>query len=737
MDAKRGIPAHLRSTRERKKRQREIVLAGVGVVLIFFLTWIELRLLGVSSYLFFGLFNLNLILLILVLFLVLRNVIKLFLERRRRIVGSGLRARLVGVFVTLSLVPTLIMFFIALWFVRTSVDYWFQAQVETSMDQALSIGQDFYAAAEDALEVQARGIVAQLRPAQLTQGGRELENVLRSKKNEYGLTLVGVFSPARQELAWQAEPAWAKIWPEVLETVPWEDIDTSQEYWATLWTGKKEDVVVGILPLGNQGAGYVIAGDTVGRDILARLEQIAQGVREYKQLRTLKYPVKMTLYMVLGLMTLLILLGATWFGFRLAKEISRPVQALAAGTQRIARGDLAVRLVDDSQDELGLLVQSFNTMAADLEQSQNRLTQAKQSLEEQNRELASNNQYVQAILENITAGVVSLDRSGHITTMNKAAGAIVGVEAAHLLGQSALDILGPEHQELIEEVAQLLYSSPGFQWQRRLELNIQGQPLKLLVNIVALMDAEGQQSGMLAVFENISELEKMQRLDAWKEVAQRIAHEIKNPLTPIKLSAERLERKFAEDIADPVFRQCTGLIVKQVEHLQEMVHEFSAFAKLPEVTLVRADLVPLLRETVAVFSSSHTHIQWRVRTEPEAWTMLDPEAMKRTFFNIFLNAAEVLGHEEGGRVEAELYTRSRKGRIYIEIRDNGPGIKPEEQVRMFEPYYSTKRGGSGLGLAIVKSIITDHHGHVRVKAHEPGGTTFILELPSVRSDVHA
>ncbi|GAB1409870.1 ATP-binding protein [Desulfovibrionales bacterium] len=734
MDNGRGIPAHLRSARERKKRQREIVLAGVGVVLIFLLTWIELRLLGVSSYLFFALFNVNLILLILVLFLVLRNVIKLFLERRRRIVGSGLRARLVGVFVTLSLVPTLIMFLISLWFVRTSVDYWFQAQVETSMDQALSIGQDFYAAAEDVLEVHTKGIVAQLQAVRVVQGNRALETLLRNKKNEYGLTLAGLYSPSRQVLAWQADPAWEKIWPEVRETIPWDDIDASNEYWATLWTGKKEDVVVGVVPVHAQGAGYVITGAVVGRDILVRLEQIAQGVREYKQLRTLKYPVKMTLYMVLGLMTLLILLGATWFGFRLAKELTRPVQALAAGTQRIARGDLSVRLVDDSQDELGLLVQSFNTMAADLEHSQNKLTQAKQSLEEQNRELASRNQYVQAILENITAGVVSLDRSGRIATMNKAAEAIVGVEAAQLLGQPVLEVLGPAHQTLVEEISQLLYSSPGFQWQRRIDLELHGQPLKLLVNIVALMNADGQQSGMVAVFENISELEKMQRLDAWKEVARRIAHEIKNPLTPIKLSAERLERKFADAITDPIFRQCTGLIVKQVEHLQEMVHEFSAFAKLPEVALTRGDLVPLLHETVSIFSSSHTHIQWRLRTEPEAWTMLDQEAMKRVFFNIFLNAAEVLGEQHGGRVEVELYTRRRKGRIYVEIRDNGPGIKPEEQTRMFEPYYSTKRGGSGLGLAIVKSIIADHHGHVRVKAHEPGGTTFILELPSARSE---
>lgn len=728
----RPIPVHLRTAKERQKRQREIWLAVIGIVLIVLLTWIELHLLGLNSYLFFALFNFNLILLLLVLFLVLRNVIKLVLERRRRVLGSGLRARLVVVFVTLSLVPTLIMFLISLWFVQTSVDYWFQAQVETSMDQALSVGQDFYAATEDGLEMRTRAVVRQLREQRLLPAGKGLDATLARKRPEFNLTLLGTLNSSHDIAAWQSGPEWDRVWPEVRAAVPWAELAAPSSFWATLWVGDKEDLVVGVLAL-NEG-GYLVAGASVGRGIMAKLDQVARGVSEYKQLRTLKYPVKMTLYMVLGLITLLILLGATWFGFRLAKEISAPVQALAAGTQRIAKGDLSVRLNDDSRDELGLLVQSFNSMAADLEQSQDHLTQASRRLEEQYLVLESKNHYVQAILENITAGVISLDKTGRITTMNRAAEAIVGIEAKELLGQSALEILGPTHRSLVEEVAGLLRSSPGSHWQRRMDLEVGGEIQKLLVNAVALMDSEGGSSGMVAVFENITELEKMQRLDAWKEVARRIAHEIKNPLTPIKLSAERLQRKFGPMISDPVFGQCTELIVRQVEHLQNMVREFSAFAKLPEVLLVPCELEPLLREAMAVFSGSHSHIRWTLQCEAAPRVMLDREAMKRVFLNIFLNAAEVLAGQADGRVETVLYARTRKGRVYVEIRDNGPGIKPEEQSRMFEPYYSTKRGGTGLGLAIVKSIVSDHHGHVRVKPNDPAGTVFIIELPAVRGE---
>jgi two-component system nitrogen regulation sensor histidine kinase NtrY len=730
----RHIPVQERTAHERRKRQREITLAFVGIFLIVILTWIELRLLGLNSYLFFALFNVNLILLILVLFLVLRNVIKLILDRRRRVLGSGLRSKLVLIFVTLSMVPTFIMFVLSTWFVQTSVDYWFQAQVETSMDQALSMGQDFYAAAESGLEIKALGILAHLRERKLDFNAKGADAALRQKSREYRLNLSGVITGAMQQKNWEADPVWNDVWPRIRDEIPFAELGKDFKYWATLWPHPDSDLVVGVMSVDEAGSAFLVVGAEVGPGFMDRLEQIAQGVGEYKQLRSLKYPLKMTLYMVLGLMTMLIFLGATWFGFRLARELSAPIQALAAGTQRIAQGDLSVRLVDESRDELGLLVQSFNSMAEDLEQSRTHLTRVNLQLEEQYQALIAKNHYVQAILENITAGVVSLDRSGRITTMNRAAEAILGMEAGALIGESALDLMGPAHRGLVQEVSQLLRSSPGSQWQRRLDLEARGETIKLLVNAVALMDSEGGDSGIVAVFENISELEKMQRLDAWKEVARRIAHEIKNPLTPIKLSAERLERKFGPVVADPVFTQCTGLIVKQVEHLQEMVREFSSFAKLPEVTLTAGRIEPLLQESISVFSNSHASIRWVLRAEEVPLVMLDREAMGRAIYNILLNAAEVLADQKDGRVETVLYARKRKGRIYIEISDNGSGIKPEEQSRMFEPYYSTKRSGTGLGLAIVKSIISDHHGHIRVKPNEPVGTTFVIELPAARSE---
>lgn len=403
----RHIPVQERTAHERRKRQREITLAGVGILLIVILTWIELRLLGLNSYLFFALFNVNLILLILVLFLVLRNVIKLILDRRRRVLGSGLRAKLVLIFVTLSMVPTFIMFVLSTWFVQTSVDYWFQAQVETTMEQALGVGQDFYAAAESDLELKALGVIEYLRARKLDVKAKGAEEAMQQKSREYRLSLIGVLSATMQQRSWQSSPVWDEVWPEIKARIPLNDLSQDSRYWATLWPHPESDLVIGVMPLDAAGSAFLVVGEEVGPGFLDRLEQIAMGVGEYKQLRSLKYPLKMTLYMVLGLMTMLIFLGATWFGFRLARELSAPIQALAAGTQRIAKGDLSVRLMDESRDELGLLVQSFNSMAEDLEQSRTRLTRANRQLEEQYQALIAKNHYVQAILENITAGVVS------------------------------------------------------------------------------------------------------------------------------------------------------------------------------------------------------------------------------------------------------------------------------------------------------------------------------------------
>jgi two-component system nitrogen regulation sensor histidine kinase NtrY len=370
-------------------------------------------------------------------------------------------------------------------------------------------------------------------------------------------------------------------------------------------------------------------------------------------------------------------------------------------------------------------------MAMDLENSQIGLKQAKERLERQNAELESKSQYMEAVLDNITAGVISLDGQGRINTFNKAAESILGIESSQVMGSSPVTLLYGEFAHMVQEVLTQLQEIPSSQWQRQVDIKVGDADIRLLVNAVVLHRENGEDSGVVAVFEDITELEKIQRMEAWKEVARRIAHEIKNPLTPLKLSAQRIESKFASRITDPVLTQCTRLIVRQVEHLQEMVKDFSSFAKLPELRPTYGDIQDVLREIKGIFEQSHGRITWSLQADSKLPELkFDHEAMKRVFMNILLNAAEILGNQEDGRVELVVGYVEALHRVRIQISDNGPGLSSDERSRIFEPYFSSKRGGTGLGLTIVKSVIDDHHGYIRVHPNSPQGTTFVIELPA-------
>lgn len=718
------------SRNARRKRQRELLLALAAFGLIILFSWIELHFFGVNSYLFLIVFNLNLILLLLILFLVLRNIVKLFLERRRKVPGAVLRTKLVIAFVFLSLIPTILMFLVSVKFVQTSVDYWFGSQVDRSLQQALEVGQKFYSQSQERLQHRAEFLIDRIRDQELLWGGPGMDEYLQKKAEEYELNLIGVVAPSLQEQNWHPKGPWPEKWAETKKMVDWDALDEKPEVWSTLLTSQNQDLVLAVVPVDKGKTGFLVLGAGLKQGVVQNLDQVVEGIEEYKKLEVLKGPLKVAFYLLLGVMTLLILFGAIWFGFRLAKEISAPIQALSEGTQRIAHGDLAVRLQDQSADELGQLVQSFNIMAEDLERSQEKLNQANLDLGRQNLELEQRRKYMEVVLNTITSGVISLDPKGRITTVNQAALTILNMDQERLIGHYPLHLLKDRHRELFAEAMGQITWAPNSTWQRQLDLQLGSAERKLLVNAVGLRPSQGEDMGMVLVFEDVTELDKMQRMAAWREVARRIAHEIKNPLTPIKLSAQRLERKYASLAPDQSFGECTQLIVRQVEHLQQMVREFSAFAKLPDVQPTLDDLPALLQEVVGLFENSHSFIHWSLDVQPGmSQFRFDRSALKQVMINLFTNAAEALKNHPEPRVEVLTHFNAQKRWVEIEIRDNGPGIEGEEQGRLFEPYFSRKKGNTGLGLTIVKSIVNDHRGYIRVTSNHPQGTIFTIELP--------
>ncbi len=718
----------LTHVKERQRRRRELILALTCFALIGVLTYIQLRFMGINSYLFLGLFNVNFILLLLVLFIVARNGVKLLLERRRKVLGSRLRTRLVLAFVSLSLIPTVLMFMVSVKFVQTSVDYWFKVQVEDSMEQALGLGQSFYRAAQTHLNQQASHMERFIREQQYAWGGKAMDAYLEQKFAELDLHLVAVVNPdgtiQNQHMSQDLESDW----PEIADRV--RSGHQSSPESPILLPMAKSDLIIVLTPVDEGKTGHLLLGQTIGQGVHYKLRQVINGLTEYKNLRNLKNPWKMTLYLTLGVMTLLIILGAIWFGFRLAKELSEPIQALAAGTERVARGDLDVRLEDRSDDEMGSLVQSFNRMTADLRESQERLHAAYERLSDQNIQLEQHGRYIEAVLDNITSGVITLDNQARISTVNKAAQTMLGAVPDFIVGRRPTELVRGQFADLMEEALVQMSDNPSSQWQRQVDVNVRGRDQKFLVNVVALRDDSGGVAGTVAVFEDITEIEKMQRMAAWREVARRIAHEIKNPLTPIKLSAQRLQRRFGSLTDDEAFGECTGLIVKQVERLQQMVTQFSAYAKLPEVTPRPDFLAPLLEEVTAMFENTYRDIEWTLTFEttiPEI--PFDHEAIRRVLINLLTNAAEALEGRTDGRVEIVAGHLPQAGWVTLAICDNGPGFGKNEASRMFEPYFSSKKTGTGLGLTIVRSIINDHRGSVTANTTGEQGTVFTINLP--------
>ncbi len=714
--------------KEKRRRRYELLAAFILLLVVMGGTWAQLTFYGVDSWMFIAFLNINSIFMLIVLFLVARNMVKLIMERRRKVFGARIRTRLVVVFISLSLIPTVLMFLASNRVVGTSVDYWFTRQTESSLEAALDVGQSFYAASADRLKSRSEAIMKEILQRRFLWGGTGMDTLLQTKQKEYGLTLLGVVDPQGKELYWHGSPVFTAGWEEAKKRIDWGHVARSR-FGSLLWATDDADYVIGILAVDSGRTGYLVTAESIGQGLLAKLERISRGFEEYAQLKQLKKPLKVSFQLILGVLGMITIFGSIWFGFRLSKEFTAPILALAQGTTRVAQGDLDFRLEDKGADELGLLVDSFNRMAQDLQQGRTSLTKA-------NAMLAEHNRYIETVLDNITTGVITLDASGNILTVNKAACSIFNTKSSLLEGQNPARFLPPIYASVFNSMLDTLRQHPERNWKWQEDFILGDRSWKLVLHAVALSGPGGIRAYVIVV-EDITELEKMQRMAAWREVARRIAHEIKNPLTPIKLSAQRLDRKFGKQVQDPVFGQCTELIVKQVERLQEMVQEFSSFAKLPEVHLVPGDIAPLLNELVALFRNSHSSIQWELDM-PDTLPQLamDQAALHRALLNIFMNAAEALETlpaEAERRVKISVHHESTQGHLRFVITDTGPGLKPEERERMFEPYFSRKKGGTGLGLAIVKSIVADHRGTVRAASAQGGGTSIILDFPAYRS----
>jgi two-component system nitrogen regulation sensor histidine kinase NtrY len=422
--------------------------------------------------------------------------------------------------------------------------------------------------------------------------------------------------------------------------------------------------------------------------------------------------------------TLLIIFSATWFGFYLARGITEPIQDLAEGTRAVAQGNLDYKIDVEADDEIGVLVDSFNRMTGDLKKS-------KVSLEQANIDLEQRRKYMETVLRNVSAGVVAVDGDGTITTINRAAERMLGIKTEKVLNRKYEEVLKPEHMKMVKIFLADMQKSGEDITEKQVAISIKDRALTLLVTTGLLIDDDGQYMGMVVVFEDITQLQRAERVAAWREVARRIAHEIKNPLTPIQLSAQRLQRKYADRLGndESIFTECTQTIISQVDVLKNLVNEFSRYARMPVSQRSPNDLNGVIKESVVLFQDAHKAITFDVQEDANIPRLnLDAEQIRRVMVNLLDNAVAAIGREHG-RIEVKTFYDEPGRKARVDVVDNGCGVSDADKLKIFEPYYSTKRSGSGLGLAIVTSIISDHRGHVSVTDNTPKGTIVSFELP--------
>jgi len=685
--------------------------------------------------LLFVLWYVNVVLILVVIFVLLRNLIKLLVERQHRVLGSTFKFKLVATYIGLSLIPVLLLFAIATELLQGSIDRWFNTPVAPVLERGNAVAQALYDRIERTNLLDAALVLSEIRgfdlddPRERPRLTRRMQELLQ----KLGLDLLAVYEgrefvhavlnsqsgisdlpePDRSFL----EQAAADGKASAVETPPGTHGSLLMAAAASPAPPSASTTEGARAPV------IVIAGSLLDPVLSEQRKKLVEDYQAYRQLQVQKDDLRASHMLLFLMVTLLILLASSWTGLYLARRVTVPIQALAEGTRRISGGDLAHRVDVEADDELGVLVDSFNRMTGELASSKELLERSNRDLTTSNQRLAEERALIAAVLESVAAGVVSIDSAGRIFTCNGAALNMLRQREEEVIGRSFEEAWSdPERARLAAVVRETEGGS------REVHLILGGEWKTFEAKVTALRDAAGGDRGRVLVLEDLTELIKAQQLAAWNEAARRIAHEIKNPLTPIRLAAERLLMKHRQ--GDPglgdAIEEGVEIIVREVMTMQGMVDEFSRYARMPRPRPGPVDLPKLVSETLHLYRNLKPGVDVQGEVDPALSVVaIDGEQVKRALINLLDNAVEAT--DAPGRVTVSAHASD--GHLEIQVADTGRGIPPESKEKLFLPYYSTKGRGTGLGLAIVHRIVTDHQGSIRVEDNAPKGTVFTVELP--------
>ncbi len=732
------MPRPVLDSTERKKRRRELIAIAALGVLFLVLTWVMFHLFGIAEQLpfefsifFFGLVNFNIILFLLLAFLIFRNIVKEFSERENGPIGRSLKSKLIAAFVGFSFVPTTLMFLVSVFYINNSFERWFNQKISGILESSIEVTDSYYLAAKRKNYHFATEIASMFRDDQPKQ---KLLNRLRS---EYSLDAVEYYpSLFGHRISSFAHAEGVPNLPAVsLQLLKKGILDHDNS--SIIFHYAEGDLIRVIVPvMHGPYKGAVVVSSYIPMSLVSHMDDIASALANFRDHGALAYPIKSIYLIILVLMTLVILLGATWFGFYLARQISVPLEKLAKATQKVVKGNYEKVEIVSGAPEINRLITNFNTMTQFLGRSEREIQEANENLRKTLSQLHEHSRYIEIVLSHVTTGVISVDRDGRVTMVNRHAARLLGLGSEEHIGRPVSEVLSPQYKKLFEDLLGMFQFNKGAQTlQKEVQVTVGGRPLLLAMTISVLSDESGNEVGKILVFDDLSPVLAAQRAAAWTEVARRIAHEIKNPLTPISLAAQRLQRKFGNDISDPAFLSSTQMIVDQVDGLKTLVNEFSQFARMPKSRPVIGNFNQTIADALQLFHQGEKNFHLHFDADPRLPAFLfDPDQIQRVLTNLVDNAVASLKDIPDGEIVVQTQFDPLSKIVRLTVADNGVGIPPYIKGRIFEPYITTKRHGTGLGLAIVKRTVEDHNGYVRVLDQQPRGTRFVIELPVVLSN---
>jgi len=709
----------------------------------------------------------NVVLILTILFVLLRNLLKLLIERRHRLLGSKFKTKLVATYVGLALIPGLLLFLLGTELLQGTVDRWVNAPVGEVLKESFTVVEGLYTRLEEqSLEDAAKALEAigdlDLGDArQRPELGRRLQRLLGELDLAYlavydgtefvhgvvdpGTGITDLPEPGRRNLA------AAAAGERVVRRIDAQGTDGRLVLAAAARPEPPEDQAgQEEAPPDDQAADdsttrrqatVVLAGVLLEPELVEVADQLVAAHLRHRQVEVQEDALKASHLLLFLLVTLLILLASSWVGLYLAGRITVPIQALAEGTERVGQGELGHRVEVEADDELGVLVRSFNRMTGELKRNREVIERSNRELVEANARLAEERALAAAVIDNVAAGVIASERSGRIVTCNGAALAMLRQSKEEVVGHAAREAWDdPERSQL----AELLDPRPADEGDeggngnggpgrrareaRELHLVLDGEWKSFEVKVTPMVSPSGELRGRVMVLEDLTQLIKAQQLAAWNEAARRIAHEIKNPLTPIRLAAERILQKYRRQDPDlgEALEAGVEILLREVEAMQAMVDEFSRYARMPRPQPQKVDLEGLIAETLRLYRGLKPGVEVASEIAPGTdELMADPEQLKRVLINLLDNAIEAT--DPPGKVLVRATTHD--GHLELHVADTGSGIPAQVKDKLFLPYFSTKGRGTGLGLAIVHRIVSDHRGTIRVEDNRPQGTVFTIDLP--------